>query len=91
MWTAGEIERLLGDDAPVIIRRFGVEVRGNALSDPQGEFEGQNILYVAQSIDDVAVRTSRSVDQVMAALARGRARMFEARKRPAQAASSTTR
>jgi len=79
VWTAGEIDRLLGDDAPVVTRRFGVEVRGNALSDPQEEFEGQNILYVAQSIDDVAVRTSRSVDEVMAALARGRATMFQAR------------
>ena len=79
VWAAGEIDRLLGDDAPVVSRRFGVEVRGNALSDPQGEFEGQNILYVAQSIDDVAVRTGRSVDEVMAALGRGRAALFEAR------------
>jgi hypothetical protein len=79
VWTAGEIDRLLGDDAPVMTRRFGVEPRGNALSDPQGEFEGQNILYVAQSIDDVAVRTSKSVDEVLAALTRGRTRMFEAR------------
>jgi uncharacterized protein YyaL (SSP411 family) len=79
VWTAGELDRLLGDDAPVVKRRFGVEVRGNALSDPQGEFEGQNILYVAQSIDDVAVRTSKSVDDVMAALGRGRTAMFQAR------------
>jgi uncharacterized protein YyaL (SSP411 family) len=80
VWTAGELDRVLGDDAPVVGRRFGVDVRGNALSDPQGEFEGQNILYVAQSIDDVAVRTGRSVDDVMAALARGRAAMFETRR-----------
>jgi uncharacterized protein YyaL (SSP411 family) len=79
VWTAGELERLLGDDAPIVARRFGVEPRGNALSDPQGEFEGQNILYVAQSIDDVAVRTSRSVDEVMAALARARQTLFDQR------------
>src|SRR5262245_27404909 len=79
VWTAGELDRLLGDDAPVVRRRFGVEDRGNALSDPQGEFEGQNIFYVAQSIDDVAVRTGTSVDEVMAALVRGRAALFRAR------------
>ena len=79
VWSAGELDRLLGDDAPIVARRFGVEPRGNALSDPQGEFEGQNILYVAQSIDDVAVRAGRSVDEVMDALARARATLFAAR------------
>jgi uncharacterized protein YyaL (SSP411 family) len=79
VWTAGELDRLLGDDAAVVTRRFGVEPRGNALSDPQGEFEGQNILYVAQSIDDVAVRTGKSVDEVMAALGRARAKLFQVR------------
>jgi uncharacterized protein YyaL (SSP411 family) len=79
VWSAGELDRLLGPDAPIVARRFGVEPRGNALSDPQGEFEGQNILYVAQSIDDVAVRTGTSVDAVMTALARARTTLFEAR------------
>ena len=41
-------------------RRFGIEEAGNALADPQGEFRGQNILYVAQSIEDVAARTGRT-------------------------------
>ena len=60
VWTVGEFARLLGDDAPVASRRFGVEPHGNALADPQGEFEGQNILYVAQSIEDVATRTGQA-------------------------------
>jgi uncharacterized protein YyaL (SSP411 family) len=79
VWTAGEIERLLGDDAAVVSRRFGVEPNGNALTDPQGEFEGQNILYIAQSVDDVAVRVGTSVDRVTDALARAQQTLFEAR------------
>jgi uncharacterized protein len=79
VWTEGELARLLGDDATVVARRFGVESHGNALADPQGEFSGQNILYVAQSIEDVAARTGVAVDQVMAALARARRVLFEAR------------
>ena len=49
VWTAAEIDRLSGSDAAVVRRRFGVEDAGNALADPQGEFVGQNILYIAQS------------------------------------------
>jgi uncharacterized protein YyaL (SSP411 family) len=79
VWSAGEITRLLGPDAPAVAKRFGIEPHGNALSDPQQEFEGQNILYVAQSIDDVSARTGQSVDDVMTALARARGTLFEAR------------
>ncbi len=79
VWTSGELARLLGGDAEVVAKRFGVESGGNALADPQGEFEGQNILYVAQSIEDVAARTGRPADAVMAALARARSTLFEAR------------
>jgi uncharacterized protein YyaL (SSP411 family) len=79
VWTEAEIDRLLGDEAAVVKRRFGVEPGGNALADPQGEFRGQNILYVAQSVEDVAARSSQSVDQVMAALTRARQALFDAR------------
>ena len=38
VWTAAEIDALMGDDAPIVRRRFGIEEGGNALADPQGEF-----------------------------------------------------
>jgi uncharacterized protein YyaL (SSP411 family) len=80
VWTSGELVRLLGsEDADLISRRFGVEPQGNALADPQGEFEGQNILYIAQSIEDVAVRSGVAPERVMAALTRARGVLFEAR------------
>jgi uncharacterized protein YyaL (SSP411 family) len=81
VWTAGEISRIVGDDAGIVARRFGVEPGGNALADPQGELEGQNILYVAQSIEDVAARTSKPVEDVTAALARSRQKLFSVRAR----------
>jgi uncharacterized protein YyaL (SSP411 family) len=81
VWTAEEIDRLLGEDAVVVRRRFGVEDGGNALADPQGEFTGQNILYVAQSLEDVAARSGRTVDEVMAALGRARELLFDVRER----------
>jgi uncharacterized protein YyaL (SSP411 family) len=79
VWTAAEIDALFGADAPIVRRRFGIEDSGNAPADPQGEFHGQNILYVAQDIDEVAVRCGRSAEDVMAVLARARQELFAAR------------
>ena len=79
VWSGGEIDRLFGDDAPIVRRRFGIEDDGNAPSDPQGEFRGQNILYVAQSIEDIAARSSRTEDDVLRVLVDAREKMFDAR------------
>jgi len=79
VWTAAEIDALIGGDADVVRKRFGVEPDGNALADPQGEFRGQNILYVAQSVEDLAVRVGRRVEDVLHVLASARKALFEAR------------
>ena len=44
LWTDEEIGRLLGDDADLFRRRYGVEPAGNAPADPQQEFTGKNLL-----------------------------------------------
>jgi uncharacterized protein YyaL (SSP411 family) len=83
VWSDEEIGALLGADADVVRRRFGIEPAGNAPSDPQGEFVGLNLLYTAQSIEEVAADTGRTDEQVVAALGRARQILFDARaKRP---------
>ena len=79
VWTAAEIERLLGPDAEIAKHRFGIEPGGNAPQDPQGEFRGQNLLYVSESTEDIAARTGRSPEEVVAALGRIREKLAEAR------------
>jgi hypothetical protein len=79
VFSAAEVDALMGEDADVVRRRFGVEPNGNALADPQGEFRGLNLLYIAQSIEDVAVRTGRDVESVMRVLRRARKVLFDAR------------
>ena len=79
IWTDEEIGTLLGRDAAVFRRRFGIEPGGNAPHDPQGEFRGRNLLYVSEPVEDVAVRTGQPVDEVMAALGRARQVLFAAR------------
>jgi hypothetical protein len=72
IWSDTEIGALLGADADIARRRFGIEPGGNAPNDPQGEFTGKNLLYIAQPIADVAVRSGRSEAEVLAALDRVR-------------------
>ena len=48
LWRADEVDALLGDDAAVVKLRFGIEPDGNAPQDPQQEFTGKNLLYVAR-------------------------------------------
>ena len=79
IWSDAEIAQVLGEDAVVARRRFGIQPGGNAPSDPQGEFAGRNLLYTALSIDEVAEATGRSPDDVAAALGRIREKLAAAR------------
>jgi uncharacterized protein YyaL (SSP411 family) len=81
VWSDAEIGELLGADADIVRARFGVRPGGNAPEDPQGEFTGQNILYTARSLDDLASDSGRSIEEVMGALRRARNVLFEARGR----------
>jgi uncharacterized protein YyaL (SSP411 family) len=79
LWSADEIDRLLGGAAEVFNLRFGIESHGNAPIDPQQEFVGKNLLYVARSIDDIAQRVGQSPSDVVDTLNAARVRLFEAR------------
>ena len=67
--------------------RFGIRPDGNAPEDPQGEFTGKNLLYVASTIEEVAQRTGKSRDEVEASLQRSRMMLFQARLVASAAAS----
>jgi uncharacterized protein YyaL (SSP411 family) len=79
LWTQSELDALLGDDAEIFKQRFGIRPDGNAPDDPQGEFTGKNLLYVASSIEEVVMRTGKSGDEVEASLQRSRLTLFKAR------------
>jgi hypothetical protein len=79
LWRAADVDALLGEDAPIVRQRFGIEPDGNAPQDPQREFTGKNLLYVARSVDQLATDTGKAPDEVVAILSRTRRRMFEER------------
>src|SRR4029453_7139202 len=79
IWSDEEIAALLGGDTDIARRRVGSEPGGNAPHDPQGEFTGKNLLYTSQSIEEISIRSGKTVDQVVAALGRIRQRLMTAR------------
>ena len=83
LWRADEVDALLGDDAAIVKMRHGIESGGNAPQDPQQEFTGKNILYVARGIDDITLQTGKTRDEIITILNETRVKMFLARmKRP---------
>jgi uncharacterized protein YyaL (SSP411 family) len=79
LWRASELDTLLGQDAPIVKRRFGIEPNGNAPVDPQQEFTGKNLLYVAASLDDLAREFGKSSAEIPEMLRRARLAMFRER------------
>jgi uncharacterized protein YyaL (SSP411 family) len=79
LWRADEIDALLGEDAPIVKQRYGIEPNGNAPQDPQQEFVGKNLLYVARSVEDLARQFGKSAEEIVEILNRARVRMFEQR------------
>jgi len=80
LWTKKEIERLLqADNAKVFCHHFGVDEYGNALSDPQGEFRGRNILFTPFTVEQTAKFFSMDEVAVTGVLEDGRAKLFAAR------------
>ena len=79
LWSSNELKALLGEDADLVARRYGIEEGGNAPHDPMGEFAGLNHFYLARTVEDVATELELSVDEAHARLARARARLRAAR------------
>ena len=79
LWRADEVDALLGDDAAIVKMRYGIQPDGNAPHDPQQEFTGKNLLFIARSIDDIAKETGKRHEEIVERFHRARVRMFEHR------------
>ncbi len=79
LWTAAELDELLGEASTIVKQRYGIEPDGNAPADPQEEFVGKNLLYVARSIAELADEFGYTPDQTLDTLNGARLRMFQAR------------
>jgi uncharacterized protein YyaL (SSP411 family) len=79
IWRDAELDAVLGADAEPFRLRFGCLPDGNAPADPHGEFEGQNLLYLARPVSEIAERLQMRSEDVEAALARALPALEQAR------------
>lgn len=81
VWSKKEINDALGQEAKMFSFYYGVEKSGNALNDPQHEFTGKNILYVANTIAETAAFARVSEAVVEARLEQARKQLFDIRSK----------
>ncbi len=84
VWEEAEIRAILGEEEGEIFSYlYGVKPGGNAQNDPHNEFINKNILIQRFSLQEVAKRFNKTVEEISALVARAKAKLFEARaKRP---------
>src|SRR3989338_8994214 len=81
LWRYQEIIEHVGKESAEIFNYYyGVESRGNALSDHQGEFRGKNILHVAHDLGEMAQRFGKTPQEIQKILNESRNKLFEVRK-----------
>jgi uncharacterized protein len=74
VWTVEEINEVLGgEDARLFCAYYNITQAGN--------FEGQNILNVTRSLEEVAKSASVTVDRLQKIVERGRKELFDVRER----------
>lgn len=88
VWSSREIDLVLGKNAEIFKRLYGVQKEGNCkrsrISDPHGEFRGMNVLYRDASLEKVAAESALSIGQFEENVSEWRQKLFERRKlRPA--------
>ncbi len=71
LWGADEMERLLGEDALMVMAWWGVTSAGN--------FEGRNILHVPADVGVVATRTGAAAEDVLRAVLRAKPILYDRR------------
>jgi len=84
VWSKDEIDKLLGPErAKVFVYHYGVESKGKAPEDPQGEFKNKNILIQRHDVADTAKKFSLTKEKTEPLLVESRKLLFNARaKRP---------
>lgn len=73
VWTLAEIDSILGPDAGLFNRIYGVTEGGN--------FEGRNIPHLVETVDDLALATGLPEGVLEEKIASCRAKLFEARQK----------
>jgi len=90
LWTLGEVLNVLPPaDAELAVQIYGLKVAGNFLGDI-GKPTGKNILYYAESLEDLAPRKGMTLQEMIARVHSIRDALFEARRKRGPPATDDT-
>ena len=79
-WKKDEIDAILGAEAAEIFSyQYGIKAGGNALDDPQQEFIGKNIFYLAQPSSETAKKFNKTEKEIDSLLSEARGKLMEIR------------
>ncbi len=77
VWAKNEIEALLGPQlSNIYCYRYDVKSNGNAMYDSTGEFKLKNILYIAHTIKETAVKFNKSEDEINDIVSKANKKLF---------------
>jgi Highly conserved protein containing a thioredoxin domain len=80
VWKKSEIDRVLNEKSAKIIEFiYGIKEQENVLSDPGREFLGENVLYIAHSVEETAHSLHENIEDVQVHFDIARKELFEKR------------
>ncbi len=83
VWSHREIAAILGPEARVFARFYGVKEEGNVERDPFEEFGGKNVLYQSTDVQSLASDLGKTEAEIRRSLESARKKLFQVReKRP---------
>ena len=81
-WKYKEIETLLtGEMGEFFAYRYGLSPKGNVEYDPFNEFKGENILWMAHTLNETAKKFKKPLKEVEQQLTDGKKILFDVRKK----------
>jgi len=81
LWTAEELQQILGEEAKLIIRVFNVEGEGNFAEEVTGKRTGKNILHLRRPLAEIAPDLRMGEGELKQRLEAAREKLFAVREK----------
>ncbi len=81
LWDETEIRNILGPEADIFCHHYGVVPEGNLSSGEGGEFEGKNILYIAEPLEKTARQFSMTASEANLKIQAAKKKLLEVRSK----------
>lgn len=81
VWSIEEIREILGEDAELFNKVYGIEENGNFIEQASGRTTGDNIVHMQKSWEDLAAELNLDKADLRAKMESARKKLFEVREK----------